>query len=285
MKFILTIAAIMFLTACNQQKVSSLEQEVHQLKNQNELIRGQSAGKDQFIEEYATTLNDVYANLEKIREREGLISEYSKSVEGANRTGLKDKMLSNIESIDSYINRSKIKLNTLRSKYKESELTSKTFEQALENLTKELELKEIYIADLKLEIDQLNSQVSEARFAVKERDLIIEGQQDQLNQAYFIIGTDEELEQKKIISEKGGLLGFGKTKVVSSTLDANDFNIADISQTSYIRIDQNADDFEIVSIHATDSYQLISDSISTKLAIINPAEFWKMRYLVIATEN
>lgn len=285
MKFILTIAAIMFLTACNQQKVSSLEQEVHQLKNQNELIRGQSAGKDQFIEEYATTLNDVYANLEKIREREGLISEYSKSVEGVNRTGLKDKMLSNIESIDSYINRSKIKLNTLRSKYKESELTSKTFEQALENLTKELELKEIYIADLKLEIDQLNSQVSEARFAVKERDLIIEGQQDQLNQAYFIIGTDEELEQKKIISEKGGLLGFGKTKVVSSTLDANDFNIADISQTSYIRIDQNADDFEIVSIHATDSYQLISDSISTKLAIINPAEFWKMRYLVIATEN
>jgi chromosome segregation ATPase len=273
------------LVSCNQQKLSSMEQEVDQLKTQNEMIRQQSASKDQFIEEYATTLNEVYTNLEKIREREGLITEYSKSIESGQQSSLKDKMLSNIESIDDYINRSKSRLSTLRTRFKESELSSKTFEQALEKLALELQEKENYIAELKVRVDDLNEQVTTAQFAIKERDLIIEEQTDQLHTAYYIIGTDEELEQKNIISEKGGILGFGKTKVVSSALDANDFNIADITLVNTVNINQLQEDIEIISEHAADSYDLISDSISTKLEIKNPAEFWKMRYLVIAVND
>lgn len=280
MKFIIVFISLSILYSCNQEK---MENEITKLKGQNELIREQSASKDQFIEEYATTLNDVYSNLEKIREREGLITAYSQTLEAGDQPKLKEKMLSNIESINNYISRSKSKLNALKSRFKESELASKTFELALEKLTKELEEKELYIAELLNEIDQLNKQVTDANFAIKEREMIIEEQNDHMNLAYYIIGDNEALENKKIIKEKGGFLGIlGKTTVVSSELNLADFNMIDLSVTPVIKINHVMDDIAIISEHSPDSYKLINDSVSTLISISDPDEFWKMRYLVIA---
>lgn len=280
MKLIIVFISLSILYSCNQEK---MENEITKLKGQNELIREQSASKDQFIEEYATTLNDVYSNLEKIREREGLITAYSQTLEAGDQPKLKEKMLSNIESINNYISRSKSKLNALKSRFKESELASKTFELALEKLTKELEEKELYIAELLNEIDQLNKQVTDANFAIKEREMIIEEQNDHMNLAYYIIGDNEALENKKIIKEKGGFLGIlGKTTVVSSELNLADFNMIDLSVTPVIKINHVMDDIAIISEHSPDSYKLINDSVSTLISISDPDEFWKMRYLVIA---
>ncbi len=75
MKYIITFTAFVLLFSCNQQKVSQLETELQKVKTQNELIREQSSSKDQFIEEYTTTINEIYDKLEKIRKREGLNSE------------------------------------------------------------------------------------------------------------------------------------------------------------------------------------------------------------------
>ncbi len=285
MKYIITFTAFVLLFSCNQQKVSQLETELQKVKTQNELIREQSSSKDQFIEEYTTTLNEVYDNLENIRKREGLISEYSKSIEKGQQAGVKKKMLSNIESIDNYINRSKKKLKALKSHFKESEMTSKAFEETIEKLTKELEAKEIYIGELRTEVDSLNQKVAQVSFDLKERELFIEEQSEQMNVAHYIIGTDNELEEKQIITEKGGFIGIGTTTVVSSELNDDDFELANISQTETITISGNKEDIEIISAHSTDSYQLVGETEQeTKLEIKDPDEFWKMRYLVILVE-
>ncbi len=285
MKYLITLTAIAFLFSCNEQKLSQLEQELKQIKSQNELIREQSSSKDQFIEEYTTTLNEVYDNLENIRKREGLITEYSKNLEKAEQAGVKKKMLSNIESIDTYINRSKKKLRSLKSRFKESELTSKAFEETIEKLTKELEAKEIYITELRTEIDSLNSKVAQVAGDLKERDLIIEEQTEQMNIAHYIIGTDEELEKKQIITEKGGFIGIGTTTVISPQLNNDDFVTTDISLTESITIAGNKEDIEIISAHAPGSYTLVADSTQeTILEITDPDEFWKMRYLVILVD-
>ncbi len=285
MKYIITFTAFLLFFSCNQQKVSQLETELQKVKTQNELIREQSSSKDQFIEEYTTTLNEVYDNLENIRKREGLISEYSKSIEKGQQAGVKKKMLSNIESIDNYINRSKKKLNSLKSRFKESEMTSKAFEATIEKLTKELEAKELYIVELRTEVDSLNQKVAQVSFDLKERELFIEEQSEQMNVAHYIIGTDNELEEKQIITEKGGFIGIGTTTVVSSELNDDDFELANISQTETITISGNKEDIEIISAHSTDSYQLVGETEQeTKLEIKDPDEFWKMRYLVILVE-
>jgi len=286
MKYITTLILLTLLISCNQQKISQMENELSQIKQQNEIIREQSALKDNFVEEYTRTLNEVYDNLDNIRKREGLISEYSRTMENNEKGSLKKKMLSNIESIDSYIKKSKSRLSDIRAKYKEADMASKAFEKTIEKLTQELEDKEIFIASLKTQVDSLNQKVLQASFALREREMIIDEQNDQINTAYYIIASDDELEEKHIITEKGGLLGLGSTTVVSSELDNSDFYKTNISQTPVISIEENLDDIEIVSAHDPQSYQLTSvDEHITKLEIKDPGEFWKMRYLVIITKG
>ena len=286
MKYLSLIILFAFMLSCDQQKVTQLEKELNQLRTENNLIQEQSTTKDQFIEEYTTTLNDVYDNLERIRKREGLITEYSKSLEKSKRATIKQKMLSNLESIDSYIDNSRKKLSTLKNRFKESEMTSKAFEETIEKLTKELEEKEIYIAELRGAVDSLNQKVLHASLAIQERDLIIDEQAEQMNSVYFVIGSDDELEEKAIITEKGGLFGIGKTTVVSSKLNNEDFNTADIISTNEITISENLDDIEIVSAHDPSSFELSSENEDlTKLTIKDPGAFWKMRYLVILTKS
>lgn len=286
MKYITVLTALVLLFSCSEQKISQLEAELQQIKEQNRLIREQSSSKDAFIEEYTTTLNEVYDNLEKIRTREGLITEYSKNIEKGQQAGVKKKMLSNIESIDTYINRSKKKLKTLKLHFKESEMTSKAFEETIEKLTKELEQKQLYIAELRMEVDSLNQKVAQVSFDLKERDLIIEEQSEQMNVAHYIIGTGEELEEKQIITEKGGFIGIWTTTVVSSELNNDDFVTTSISQTESITISGNKEDIKIISVHSAGSYELVGKTEDeTKLEIKDPDEFWKMRYLVIVTKS
>ena len=285
-KLLVLFSLTFFFLGCDQQKISKLESEVTQLKEQNNLIRQQAQTKDEFVEEYATTLNEVYDNLERIRKREGLISKYSKDLENKDEKSVRDKMLDNIASIDDYIERSKNKLNTLRNRFKESEIGISALEETIVNLTQQLEEKEQYIDELKIQVADLNEKVSEALAAIEQRDLIIEEQIEQINLAYYVIGSDDELEEKEVITKKGGLLGIGKTTVLSPVMPENVFNQTDITLTNEIEISGNVDDIEIVSTHNPDSYKLVSeDETRTKLQIKKPDEFWKTRYLVIITKG
>jgi hypothetical protein len=73
---------------------------------------------------------------------------------------------------------------------------------------------------------------------------------------------------------------------VASSFNNNDFNSADILSTDEITIEKNVDDIEIVSSHDPSSYELVAENENeTKLAIKNPGNFWKMRYLVIVTKS
>lgn len=286
MKYGSWLLLALFLVGCNQQKITQLEAEIKQIKEQNKLIAAQSAGKDQFIEEYTTTLNDVYDNLENIRKREGLITSFSQSIEGGKNVALRDKMLQNARSIDTYILHSKKKLNTLREHYKQAQLNSIAFEKTIEKLTLQLEKKERYILSLRSEIDSLSKKMVVAENKIEQRDLIIEEQSEQINLAYFIIGSNADLEAKQIITQKGGLLGFGQTTVVSTNLDDTDFEVTDISKTEQIPIDFPVDEIEIISAHAPSSFILKQeDEAHTVLEILDPSTFWKMRYLVIATKS
>ncbi len=284
MKYLLSLLPVLILlTACNQEELTQLQQEVRKLRQQNEMIQRQEQEKNKFVEEYATTLNEVYDNLENIRRREGLISEYSKNIEKGKKS-LKDKMNSDISAIDAYINASKNKLAALQKRFRRIEMDSKAFEQTIEKLTRQLEEKEKFIARLREQNQELNKKVEIAEKAMQQKDLIIEEQSEQLVTAYYVIGTDKELEEKHIVEEKGGILGFGKTIVVSSSLENSYFTSTKIDTMARITIDSPTEDIEIVSAHDPESFDLVPvDKDKTLLEIKDPRAFWKMRYLVIIT--
>ncbi len=284
MKYLLTVLPVLILlTSCNQEKLTQLEKEVQKLRQQNEMIQRQEQEKNKFVEEYATTLNEVYDNLENIRKREGLISEYSRNIEKGKKS-LKDKMNSDISAIDAYIRASKNKLAALQKRFKSVEMDSKAFEKTIEKLTRQLEEKEKFISRLKDQNMVLSKKVEIAQKAMQQKDLIIEEQSEQLVTAYYVIGTDKELEEKHIVEEKGGILGFGKTIVVSSNLENSYFTSTKIDTMARITIDSPTEDIEIVSAHDPESFDLVPvEKDKTLLEIKDPRSFWKMRYLVIIT--
>ena len=280
------ILLVTFFGCGNQQKVDELTEENQTLKSKVKLLAEQSNMKDEFVEEYTKTVNDIYDNLENIRKREGFITKYSKNVEKDKEASIKDKMLQNIASMDSYIKNSKSQLKQLKSKIKNSQVKSSSFEEMVETLSRTIEEKETHIIELKEQVDKLYMQVAEVEEDLQKSNEIIEEQTEKINTAYYVIGTNKELKNKKIIAEKGGFLWFGKTKILASDLKKTDFTTTDISDTDSISIKQNIKDIKIISNHNPESYHLTKkDEDKTVLEIIDPDEFWKMKYLVVLAKN
>ncbi len=282
MRFSILIV-LMFLFACDRQEVNRLKTEVQTLKKQNELIRRQTELKNHFVREYTLTLNTVYDHLEKIRKREGMIWEYSKSMEKGRGT-LRHEMMRDINAINAYIRAGKNKLTALKKRLKKAGMDSRIYMDTIEKLTRRLEEKERYIAELKAQNARLSRQVAEARDSVEHRDSIIVRQNERLNTAYYIIATEKELSARHIVEYRGGLLGIGQTAVLSGALNDSLFTPARIDTLTRLRIRGNVEDIEIVSGHAPDSYELMARGDSSAvLEIRDPAAFWRMRYLVIQT--
>jgi chromosome segregation ATPase len=280
------ILLVTFFGCGNQQKVDQLTEENQILKSKVKLLAEQSNMKDEFVEEYTKTVNEIYDNLENIRKREGFITKYSKNVEKDKEASIKDKMLQNIASMDSYIKNSKSQLKQLKSKIKNSQVKSSSFEEMVETLSRTIEEKESHIIELKEQVDKLYMQVAEVEEDLQKSNEIIEEQTEKINTAYYVIGTNKELQNKKIIAEKGGFLWFGKTKILASDLKKTDFTTTDISDTDSISIKQNIKDIKIISNHNPESYHLTKkDEDKTVLEIIDPDEFWKMKYLVVLAKN
>ncbi len=287
MKYLSFLIVFLFFFGCsNQQKISDLEQQNAKLETKTKSLQEQSELKDQFIEEYTTTINEVYNNFERIRKREGLITKFSADMEKSKSASLKQKMVSNIESIDSYIKSSKKRLGQLKEKMYSMQLASASLEENIQKLNQTLEEKEKFIEELKGNIDNLNGQVAEIQGELQERNELIDEQTEELHTAYYVIGDEKELKEKGIIEEKGGIFGLRKTKKLAAGFKTAHFTATDVTQTEAIPIERSINDVKIISPQDPGSYQLkIKDEKQTLLEITDPQEFWKMKYLVILTKS
>ncbi|MHA2220030.1 MAG: Cbp1 family collagen-binding glycoprotein adhesin [Candidatus Hodarchaeales archaeon] len=282
---IATVLLIMliFLGCADKEKIATLEEKNTQLEAEYNLLLKESTVKNNFIEEYTRTINEVYDNLEKIREREGFISKASQKIEKNESVSLREQMLSDISSIDSYLQSSKKSLRQLKARMKKSQVKMESLEKMVETLNNTIEEKEKHIAELKTQTEQLTIKIAEVEGQLHEKEELIEKQNQQLNTVFYIIGTEEELREKGIIEVKGGFLGFGKTKRISSSLNYDYFTRTNISNVDRIPIYiNNPERVNIISPHNPGSYTLAPGGENeTVLEIINPEEFWKSKYLVI----
>ncbi len=283
--FILLSLAI--LAGCtNQKKVKELQELTAQLEAERTQLLQEATEKSDFLEEYTQTINEVYDNLEQIRKREGFLVKVTRDVEEQDKLPLKDKMLANIKSIDAYLKTSKNKLFTLQKKVKKATMQTDALNEMIEKLQKNIDEREQHISELSDQIDQLTVKYSEAEYQLQEKDQIIEQQANQLKTVYYIIGSEKELKKKGIIEEKGGLLGLRKTKKLAAGFDEKEFLTADISDLIAVQIDQTIKKVKVISPQNPNSYHLVKkDDQQTVLEILNPEEFWKIKYLVIIANS
>lgn len=287
MRYLSMLFVLLFLFGCgNKQKIATLQKENADLKEKVTQISEQTQQKDQFIEEFTSTLNEVYENLEKIRQKESLIGRFSKNIEKNRNVSVKEKILDDIQSIENYLESSKKKLNRFKNENYQNLLKRTDLEKTVENLTKTLQEKETEIASLKEQLSQANIQMASYVDSLKEKEEIIVQQGEKMNTVYYVIGTEKELKEKGIIEEKGGILGIRKAKTLAPTLNRDFFQKSDMTQIHNLEIDRPAKGIRIISPHNPDSYHLSDLSEKkTLLEISNPEEFWKIQYLVIVTKG
>jgi chromosome segregation ATPase len=287
MRYFSILLIFILLAGCSdKQKMSALIQENMELKNKYAELDDQAKQKEVFIEEFTTTLNEVYDNLEKIREKESLIGKFSQNIEENRNVSLKDKILDNIQSIEAYLDNSKKQLNKFKSENYQNLLKRTDLEKTLENLTKMVDEKEQEITQLKEQISQLNIRLTSYVDSLSESKEIINRQTEKINTVYYVIGTEKELKENGIIEEKGGILGIRKTKTLAADFNEALFEKADVSEMEKLTINRNLERIKIISPHNPDSYQLLNvTEDQTLLDITNPEDFWKIQYLVILTKG
>ena len=286
-KIVVTVLTIVVAVGCtDQKKVKEMEQRIAQLQAEYEQKMEEAATQSEFLQEYSETINDVYDNLEQIRQREGFLSRASSDVEEQDKTPLREKMLANVQSIDTYLKSSKAKMAELQQRFKDSKVKNDALSSTIESLNKAIEEREVHITQLKDDLAALNIKFDETEWQLKEKETVIQQQQQQLNTVYYIVASEDELKDKGIIEEKGGFLGLRKTKRLAAGFNEADFTPADIVEVGNLQIDKEPGKVKVLSPHNPNSYQLHKSAEGkTTLEITNPQEFWKIRYLVIASNS
>ena len=153
----------------------------------------------------------------------------------------------------------------------------------IENLQNSINLKDEEIADLKTRMEGLNIELSNLTTNYQEVETENQVKTNEINTAYYAIGTSKELKEKNVISKEGGFIGIGKTTKVKSDFNKEYFTKVNIEQTASINIGSRK--AKIITTHPSSSYKIIGEKPVEKIEITNAKEFWSAsKYLVIIIE-
>ena len=197
-----------------------------------------------------------------------------------------------IQTINMLMDKNRQTIAALRKKLKEANLKVAEFERMIANVTQQLEEKEHEIEQLKENLTQLNFTVTQLNARIDtlmeekvEMSVKIQSQTEQLNTAWYAIGTRRELIDNKVIDKTGGFLGIGKSSKMKAEFNQNYFVRIDITKT--VSIPLSAKKETVVTTHPKESYTLTTNEkgIIEELKITDTQKFWSVsKYLVIEVE-
>lgn len=277
-------SAIMILFACNSDE---LEKKIADLEAEKIEANGSLEGKEEIIVDFMASMNEIQANLSTIKERENIITaRFDKGNMEVNNS-MKDDIIGDIDLINNLLLENKQKMNALQSKFrrseKESNLKIAELETMIENLVKQMELKDGEIATLHTQLAEANKQLVVMFDEYNNRLEELGTKEDVINTAYYCYGSSKELKEQGVITKKGGFIGIGKTAKLSDDFNKEYFTQVDISVTK--EIDLSSSEVKIITNHPTDSYRIEGEEGAKKITIVDSESFWSSsKYLVIEVE-
>ena len=266
MKRILLLAACaVALSACqegvNQQQSAALTQKIDSLTKVN-------VQKDNEINDMLSTLNDIEEGFREISEAEGRVT-VARRGEGANSTA---RIRENIQFIQNTMAQNRELINKLRQQVRQGSITGEQLKRTIENLTTQLEAKDIHIAELDEQVAQLGEDVAQLQDDNQQQQETISTQDKQLNTAWFVFGTKSELKEQNIL--KSG-------EVLQDNFNKDYFTKIDIRVDKEIKLYSR--DAKLLTNHPAGTYTLERDANKQYvLRITDPQRFWSTsKYLVI----
>lgn len=284
--YILLIPVLLLASGCNQKKIDRLQA-------QNDSLRAVGTDKDANISEFVSTFNDIEANLDSIKQIERVIDKDAKA--GEVKGSRKEQIKSDIKYIYELQVKNRAMVESLTKKLGQSGRHSAELQKMINNLNKSIEEKDAQIAVMTDELGKLNIKVQDLNVKVTDlstnvdnlsaenlkKQADIDAKTEALNTAYYVIGTNRELKDKKIITGEGGFIGIGRTKDVMADLNMNDFTKVDITKVNEIPVMKKK--ISIVTSHPANSYKIEGDKTVDKIVILDPAAFWSLSKVLVIT--
>ena len=273
-KLILIVLLVPILFGCDNKKK---EYESLSARYDSLLIIGFT--KDTALIGYMESFNAIQANLDSIMIAEMIISQ-STSMEGEVQPDVKEKINRDINMIMDRIQQNKSTIAALRAKMKSSNNRVTVLDEMIERMTRQMEQKDLEIADLGERLERLNIQISVLTLEGEAKAQAISEQTETLNTAYYVIGTKKELRDQNIITVEGGFAGIGRNKKIKDDFNSEYFTRIDITQFHSIPILRKKAD--IITSHPSKSYKIYGEKSVDSLVITNAKDFWSAsKYLVI----
>ena len=278
--------AIVFAVAmisCNQQREDNL---VHERDSLAAVIKDRDESLNNFIESY----NDIEKNLDAIAQKQNVISENMGTNPGELKSSVKDRINDEIKLINDLMEKNKAQVAELNKKLKNSSVKTKGLEKMINSLNEQITQKNNELAELNDRLTGLNKEVAQLQTRVdtlgtysEQQAETIAKQTESMHTAYFIVGSQKELQESNVIDRKGGLLGIGKTAKLNADVSNDKFTKIDYTQTLTIPVNSEA---QIVTAHPKDSYTLERDKKDKDkiidVLITDPDKFWSTsKYLVV----
>jgi len=281
MKKILFAALLAFvMVGCGDKKgggSSSSEDNdsIQILLQENEQLRN-----DQ--DELLSTLNEIQEGFREINEAQGRLS-IDRQREGDNA---KARIREDMKYIQETLAQNAELIEKLRNQLRDNGRMSEQLQRTIDNLTAEMDQKNTEINQLRNElqaknirIDELDAQVADLNENLtnmqqqnENQGQTISRQDQQLNSAWYCVGTKRALKDHSIL--KSG-------RVLQGDFDASYFTQIDIRQLSELNL--NSKSADILTSHPAGSYQLLKDDNGFyTLQITDQQQFWSTsKYLVV----
>lgn len=275
------VTVITFLFACNTDE---LEQKIADLEAEKIEANSQLNGKEEVILDFVSSMNEIQANLTTIKERENIITARFDKGNMEMNSSMKDDIIGDIDLINNLLIENKEKMAALQAKFRKSEKESNVkiaeLETMIENLVKQMELKDGEIATLHTQLAEANKQLVVMFDEYNNRLEELGDKEDVINTAYYCYGSSKELKEQGVITKEGGFIGIGKTAKLSDDFNKEYFTQIDISVTKEIDIASN--EIKLLTTHSTESYRIEGEEGARKLVIVDAESFWaSSKYLVI----
>jgi predicted nucleic acid-binding Zn-ribbon protein len=275
----IVLSFLILVTACKNETAPPNIAELEKLTKENQELKNKLENKDNEVNAFIQSFNEIEGNLEVIKQRENVLKGTTSSVE-LQKTK-QEQIADDINAIGELLAKNKEKIAQLKRKLSKSNSRIVEFEKMIKLLNEQILQKDNDIALLKEELERANSSYKELFIEyiakveeVEETKEELKQTNDKLNTAFYAFGTSKE----------GGFIGMGKAEKLR-----NDFNVDYFTQIDITKIkslDLKAKRAKLITTHPTGSFSFeMKGKVFDKLIITDSEKFWSAsKYLVVLIE-
>ena len=275
------LAAILTLAACQTDPTTT--EPYKDLEQQKDQAVEAGSMKDSTINEMFGAFNRVSENLRLIREKQGLLAKGSAAgVENGNN--MEQTIIGDLQAIDSLLNANKKIIARMKSASAKDASRFTELQKTITDMERNLAEKDSEIGAIKEVLASTNASLASMIQMYQDKDQQANMQMEELNTAWYCVGTAKELRENNVLTKEGGVIGIGGVKKLNTAdLNRSYFKQIDLTKTTVIPVD--AKKAKVVTSHPAGSYELVGKDRVENLTIKDTARFWSLsKYLVIEAE-